>query len=91
MAGRSAAALFWVERAHARGMRFHPSIYDAAFSASGNTKWAASLRAFSGMAQVGGTCTEAGVRALLKGHAEQDRVGTTVDVITATNNVQWER
>jgi hypothetical protein len=91
MAKRWAAALFWLERAHARGMRFKPALYDAAFSGTARAKWVSSLRAYAGMAQVGGTCSEVGMRALLTGQSEQRRADVALDVITSTDTIQWER
>lgn len=91
MCGRWAAALFWIERAHARGMRFAPSVYDAAFSVTANNKWQASLRAYMGMAEVGGTCTEQGVTAFVTGAASQSRGHSALEVIAMADNVTWER
>lgn len=86
--GQWASALFWIERAHSRGMRFAPNVYDDVFRSRCH-RWDASLRAFHTMSQVGGRCSSDGVRSLIVNAADQASAATILDALG--DRVEWTR
>jgi hypothetical protein len=90
-AGKWSSAMFWIERGHARGIRFPSSLYDAAFVANQQTSWDASLSAFIRMRQTGSNCDESGIRAILQQAAAQDQTERALEILSLTDSVQWKR
>ncbi|CCW62795.1 unnamed protein product [Phytomonas sp. EM1] len=76
--GNWSSALFWVERAHAKGLKLPVRIYDTAFSVSPHWSWKAAWQVVKDMRAVGGVCSNDGVLHLLQAATEQ---GATAEVL----------
>ena len=90
-AGKWSSAMFWIERAHARGMTLPSHLYDAAFVANQKTTWDASLSAFVRMRSAGTNCGEDGVMALLSQAGEQRNAAKALEVLSWTDSIQWKK
>lgn len=87
--GRWSSALFWVERAHGKGLALPSESYDAALSISKHCQWDASVRVLKTMHEVGGVCTERGVLSVLEAAANQGRITMALEVLAHTGGIQW--
>lgn len=85
------SALFWIERAHAKGMRFSSQTYDAAFVGCAYVnQWESTLRVLSGMAKVNGSCTEVGLRSVFESTVgSTDERSAAVLQILDTESATW--
>lgn len=88
-AGRWKSAFFWMERAHACGVRLPVSVYDNVLALSRHCLWSAALRAVTSMHEAGGLASEKGILDVLEATATQGEVDKALRVISATGNVYW--
>ncbi|RNF23807.1 uncharacterized protein Tco025E_02708 [Trypanosoma conorhini] len=89
LAGRWKSALFWMERAHSRGVRLPTAVYDDVLGVTKHCSWVAALRALASMHEAGSASSEAGVLTVLEATASQGKALKALNAISTTGNVYW--
>lgn len=88
-AGQWASALFWVERAHAKGLALAPSTYDLVLGVSRHCTFETAERVMTRMHDVGASCSEQGILDFVTAAAHQGRVSNAFRVLQHHSNVEW--
>ncbi|KAG5496203.1 hypothetical protein JKF63_02504 [Porcisia hertigi] len=88
-AGKWASALFWVERAHAKGLALGPSTYDLVLSASRHCNFEAAERVLTTMEEVGASCSEQGILGFIECAAHEGKVSRAFWTLQHHSNIDW--
>ncbi|KAK7199749.1 hypothetical protein NESM_000021000 [Novymonas esmeraldas] len=88
-AGQWTSALFWVERAHAKGLALAPATYDLVLGASRHCPFDAAARVMTTMHDVGAGCTERGILDFIEGAAHRGKIAHAFRVLQHHSNVEW--
>nr|CCC54053.1 conserved hypothetical protein [Trypanosoma vivax Y486] len=89
LSGRWRSAFFWMERAHAAGVRLSSDTYDGAYGVARHCSWLESLRAVVSMHAAGGASSSGGILNVLEAAGEQGKVDKALRVICGSGGVFW--
>ncbi|CAJ1033979.1 hypothetical protein Q4I30_006643 [Leishmania utingensis] len=87
-AGQWASALFWVERAHAKGVALGPSTYDLVLGVSRHCSFEAAERVVMTMHAVGASCSEQGIFDFMETAAHHRKTANALCVLRHHNHVE---
>ncbi|AYU81696.1 hypothetical protein, conserved [Leishmania donovani] len=87
-AGQWSSALFWVERAHAKGLALGSSTYNLVLGVSRHCSFEAAERVVTAMHDVGASCSEQGILDLIEIAAHRGKVANALSVLRHHSNVE---
>ncbi|GET91476.1 hypothetical protein, conserved [Leishmania tarentolae] len=88
-AGQWASALFWVERAHAKGLALGSSTYNLVLGVSRHFSFESAERCMTTMHNVGASCSEQGILDFIESAAHRGKVTNALCVLRHHSNVEW--
>ncbi|CAG9580215.1 conserved hypothetical protein [Leishmania major strain Friedlin] len=88
-AGQWASALFWVERAHAKGLALGSSTYDLVLGVSRHCSFDAAERVVTTMHDVGASCSEQAILDFIETAAHRGKVANALSVLRHHRNIEW--
>ncbi|CBZ29530.1 conserved hypothetical protein [Leishmania mexicana MHOM/GT/2001/U1103] len=88
-AGQWASALFWVERAHTKGLALGSSTYNLVLGVSRHCNFEATKRVVTTMHDVGAFCSEQGILDFIETAAHRGKVANALCVLRHHSNVDW--